>query len=207
MRIGIIGAGRIGSTLARHFTRVGHEVALSNSRGPHTLTDLVNEIGGSIRATTAVEAAEFGQIVVVSIPYGRYPELPTAQLRGKVVIDTCNYFPERDGHDPELDADDTTSSEKLKAFTGSNLVKAFNAITWQNLRDHGRPKGDPDRVAIPVAGTDWEAKTVVSGLIRDIGFDPIDAGDLGRGGRKHQPDSHVFTAELSAREMDALLHA
>jgi predicted dinucleotide-binding enzyme len=201
MKIGIIGAGRIGATLARHFARIGHEVALSNSRGPETLTDLVREMGSSVQATTAAEAADFGQVVVVAIPYGRFRELPAEQLRGKVVIDTCNYYPERDGHDPELDADTTTSSEKIRAFTGANLVKACNAIYWENLRDRGLPKGTPGRLAIPVSGTDWEAKTVVSGLIRDIGFDPVDAGDLGLGGRKHQPGSRVYGAELSADEL------
>lgn len=203
MRIGIIGAGRIGATLARQFARIGHEVALSNSRGPGTLMDLVTDIGGSVEAMTAADAAEFGQVVVVSIPYGRYRELPAAQLRGKVVVDTCNYYPERDGHDAELDADTTTSSEKIREFTGANLVKAFNAIFWENLRDHSRPKGDPGRLAIPVSGTDLEAKTVVSGLIRDIGFDPVDAGDLGLGGRKHQPGSLVYAAELNAAELNA----
>lgn len=201
MKIGIIGAGRIGATLARHFARIGHDVALSNSRGPETLTALVRELGSSVRATTAAGAADHGQVVVVAIPYGRFRELPAEQLHGKVVVDTCNYYPERDGHDPELDADITTSSEKIRAFTGANLVKAFNAIYWENLRDRGLPKGDPGRLAIPVSGTDWEAKAVVSGLIRDIGFDPVDAGDLGLGGRKHQPGSRVYGAELSADEL------
>lgn len=207
MKIGMIGAGHIGSTLALHFVRVGHDVAVSNSRGPESLAGLVEEIGGSIRAVTAQEAAEFGQIVVVTIPYGRYTELPTEPLRDKLVIDTCNYYPERDGHDAELDDDRTTSSEKIRAHTGSNLVKAFNAIHWQNLRDRARGKGEPGRLAIPMSGTDAEAKAVVSGLIRDIGFDPVDAGDLDSGGRTHQPGTRLYGAELSAAEMSDLLRA
>ncbi|MFI9584373.1 NADPH-dependent F420 reductase [Streptomyces sp. NPDC052236] len=206
MRIGIIGAGRIGSTLARHFAGIGHEVAIANSRGPETLQDLSAQIDGSARPVHAAEAARFGQLAVVSIPYGRIDELPAAELRDKVVIDTCNYYPDRDGHDPELDEDRTTSSEKLRAATGANVVKAFNAMYWENLRDRGRPKGHAERLAIPLSGDDEEAKAVVSGLIRDIGFDPVDAGRLGGGGRKHQPGSAVYTAELSAAQMNALLH-
>ncbi|ALC23440.1 NADPH-dependent F420 reductase [Streptomyces pristinaespiralis] len=207
MKIGIIGAGRIGSTLARHFVRIGHDVVISNSRGPKSLAGLVEEIGGTLRAVTAEQAATFGQVVVVCIPYGRYTELPTDALNDKVVIDTCNYYPERDGHDVELDDDRTTSSEKIRAHTGANLVKAFNAIHWANLRDRGRPKGDPGRAAIPISGTDTEAKAVVAGLIRDIGFDPVDTGDIGRGGRTHQPGGRLYGAELTAEAMNDLLRA
>lgn len=206
MRIGIIGAGRIGSTLARHFAGIGHDVALANSRGPETLTELVAGIGGPQRAVSAEEAARFGQVVVVSIPYGHIRDLPAAQLRDKVVIDTCNYYPQRDGHEPDLDDDSTTSSEKVRALTDSNLVKAFNAIAWEVLRDRGRPKGDPARLAIPISGDDEEAVAVVAGLIRDIGFDPVNAGHLGGGGRKHQPDTDGYLVELSAHELDARLH-
>ncbi|MFI2287238.1 NAD(P)-binding domain-containing protein [Streptomyces niveus] len=206
MRIGIIGAGRIGSTLARHFAGIGHDVALANSRGPETLTELVAGIGGPLRAVSAEEAARFGQVVVVSIPYGHIRDLPAAQLRDKVVIDTCNYYPQRDGHEPDLDDDSTTSSEKVRALTDSNLVKAFNAIAWEVLRDRGRPKGDPARLAIPISGDDEEAVAVVAGLIRDIGFDPVNAGHLGGGGRKHQPDTDGYLVELSAHELDARLH-
>jgi predicted dinucleotide-binding enzyme len=207
MKIGIIGAGHIGSTLARHFVRIGHDAVISNSREPETLAGLVDEIGGGLRAVTAREAAEFGQVVVVSIPYGRYKELPADALKDKVVIDTCNYYPERDGQDPDLDNDSTTSSEKIRAHTDSDLVKAFNAIHWKHLRDRGRDKGDPDRLAIPLSGTDTEAKAVIAGLIRDIGFDPVDAGDIGRGGRSHQPGSRLYGAEMSAHEMNDLLRA
>ncbi len=207
MRIGIIGAGRIGSTLARHFAGIGNEVAIANSRGPQTLQDLVAGIDGQIHAATAREAAEFGDLVVVSIPFGRYRELPVEELRGKVVIDTCNYYPSRDGHFADLDDDATTSSEKLQQFTGADVVKAFNAIYSENLRDRARPPGHPDRLAIPLSGDDDGAKGVVAQLVRDIGFDPVDAGTLAPGGRKHQPGSDVYTAELSADEADHLLHA
>nr|WP_268240575.1 NAD(P)-binding domain-containing protein [Streptomyces camponoticapitis] len=207
MRIGIIGAGRIGSTLARHFAGIGHEVALANSRGPETLAELVASIDGPVRAVTAAEAARFGQVVVVAIPYGHIGDLPLAELRDKVVIDTGNYSPGRDEHEPDLDDDSTTSSEKLRNATDSNLVKAFNSIFWEVLRDRGRPKGDPERLAIPISGDDEEAVAVVAGLIRDIGFDPVNAGHLGGGGRKHQPGTDVYAAKLSATELDARLHS
>ncbi|MBW8484341.1 NADPH-dependent F420 reductase [Actinomadura parmotrematis] len=206
MRIGIIGAGHIGSTLARHFTDLGEDVVIANSRGPETLADLVAEIGGGLKAGTAQEAAAFGEIVVVSIPYGRYRELPAAELRDKVVIDTMNYYPERDGQDADLDADATTSSEKVQEFTGADVVKAFNAIYWEHLRDRGRPAGDPARTAIPVSGNDTDTKNAVGDLISAIGFDAVDAGTLGRGGRKHQPGTPPYGAELTAHDLNALLN-
>jgi 8-hydroxy-5-deazaflavin:NADPH oxidoreductase len=126
MRIGIIGSGKIGGTLARRFVDAGHEVAVSNSRGPETLEDLVGELGPPAQALTAAEAERFGELVVVSVPLGRYRELPTDSVAGKVVIDTNNYYPQRDGHFAELDHDGTTSSELLQAhLPGARVAKAF----------------------------------------------------------------------------------
>jgi predicted dinucleotide-binding enzyme len=184
VRIGIIGAGHIGGTLARHFVRAGHEVAVSNSRGPDTLEQDVAELGDRGRAMTAEDAARFGQVVVVSVPFGRYRELPTDGVDGKVVIDTNNYYPRRDGRFEELDTDRTTSSELLQAhMSGARVVKAFNAINWNSLRDQGRPSGDPRRIGIPISGDDQEAKRIVRELIDQIGFDGVDAGTLAEGGR------------------------
>jgi hypothetical protein len=199
VRIGIIGAGRIGGTLAKHFVRVGHEVAVSNSRGPETLDDLVTELGDGARATTATDATRFGEVVVVSIPFGRYRELPTTGFEGKVVIDTNNYYPGRDGHFADLDSDRTTSSELLQShLAGARVVKAFNAIYWGHLRDLGRPAGDPRRLGIPISGDDEDAKRIVGELIDHIGFDAVDAGTLAQGGRLHQPGTEVFGVDLSA---------
>jgi predicted dinucleotide-binding enzyme len=202
MRIGIVGAGNIGGTLARHFTQVGHEVAVANSRGPETLQDLVEELGGRARAVTPPEAAEFGEVLVVSVPLGRYRELPAEGAEGKVVIDTNNYYPQRDGRFEELDTDRTTSSELLQEhMRGSRVVKAFNAIYWMRLRDLGRPAGNPERIGIPISGDDAEAKRVVVALIDEIGFEAVDAGTLSEGGRKHQPGTPVYTADLRASEL------
>ena len=202
MKIGIVGAGNIGGTLAGHFARTGHEVAVSNSRGPETLQDLVAELGERARAVTPPEAIEFGEIVVVSVPFGRFRELPPEHAEGKVVIDTNNYYPNRDGHFKELDTDRTTSSELLQAhMKGARVVKAFNAIYWGRLRDLGRPAGDPERIGIPISGDDEKAKRIVAGLIDEIGFEAVDAGTLAEGGRQHQPGTPVYTADLRAPEL------
>ena len=206
MRIGIIGAGHIGGTLARHFVDVGHEVAVSNSRGPETLASLVEELGRGAHAMTAAEAARFGDVVVVSVPFGHYRELPTEGVEGKVVIDTNNFYPQRDGHFEELDGDRTTSSELLQAHVpGARVVKAFNAIRWTRLRDDGRPAGDGERVGIPISGDDEQAKQTVAELIDQIGFDTVDAGTLAEGGRKHQPGAAAYTEGLPTGELRARL--
>lgn len=182
MRIGVIGAGHIGGTLARHFARAGHDVAVGNSRDPATLRSFVAELGGGARAVTPREAAAFGDVVVVSVPFGRYRELPRDGFAGKIVLETNNYFPRRDGRFEELDAKRKTVSELLEEhLEGARLVRAFNAILWSRLRDGARPRGDPDRIAIRVAGDDEEAKRTVMKLIDEIGFDPVDGGKLPRG--------------------------
>ena len=206
MRIGIIGSGHIGGTLARCFVDAGHEVAVSNSRGPETLADLATELGPRAQAMTAAEAARFGDLVVVSVPFGRYREVPNEAVAGKVVIDTNNYYPRRDGHFEELDSDRTTSSELLQAhLSGALVVKAFNAILWSRLRDDGRPAGDGDRLGIPISGDEEQAKQAVAELIDEIGFDPVDAGTLAEGGRKHQPGTPAYTDGLPTSDLRARL--
>jgi hypothetical protein len=205
MRIGMVGAGNIGSTLARLFVRAGHDVAISNSRAPETLATLVRELGDHARATMAVDAARFGEVTVVSVPFGKYRTVPVEGSDGKFVIDTNNYYPSRDGQFSELDEDRTTSSEMLAAhLPQARIVKAFNAIYWEHLRDGARPAGASDRIAIPISGDDEEAKSVVASLIDEIGFDAVDLGSLAVGGRKHQPGSPFYVADLSADEMRRL---
>jgi predicted dinucleotide-binding enzyme len=205
MRIGIIGAGHIGRALAAHFIRAGHDVVVSNARGPETLQDLVSELGARASAGTPAEAARLGDVVVVSVPFGRFRDLPAEELRGKIVVDTNNYYPQRDGHFEELDDDRATSSELLQTQLGARVVKAFNAMYWERLRDYGRRVGDPDRVGVPISGDDAHAKRVVAGLIDDIGFDAVDAGPLANGGRKHQPGAPAYAADLPTAELRALL--
>jgi 8-hydroxy-5-deazaflavin:NADPH oxidoreductase len=208
MKIGIIGAGHIGGTLAKLFDDAGHEVAVSNSRGPETLAGLVEGLGGGAQALTAAEAARFGDVLVVSVPLGRHRELPTEGIAGKVVIDTNNYYPGRNGQVEELDTDRTTSSELLQAhLSGARVIKAFNAILWSRLRDDGRPAGDEERVGIPISGDDEQAKQTVAELIDQIGFDPVDAGTLAEGGRKHRPGTPAYTDGLPTEELRIRLAA
>jgi len=201
VKIGVIGAGQIGGALAARLVAAGHEVAISNSRGPETLQGAIE----GAQPMTVEDAARFGEVVVVSIPFGRYPEVPADAVDGKLVIDTTNYYPQRDGHFPELDDGSSTSSELLRAhLPDARVVKAFNAISWTNLRDAGRPADDPERLGVPMSGDDERAKRTVAELIDEIGFDPVDAGTLARGGRKHQVDAPAYgkglpTAELRCR--------
>ncbi|MDX6245989.1 MAG: 8-hydroxy-5-deazaflavin:NADPH oxidoreductase [Frankiales bacterium] len=203
--IGVIGVGRVGSTLARHFARLGHEVAVSNSRGPETLKGLQHELGDHAHALSVAEAAEYGDIAVVSIPLVAYRDVPRAGLEGKVVIDTCNYYPQRDGHFPELDDDSMASSELIAAhLPTSHVVKAFNAITSVHLAEWARPTGDPARIAIPIAGNNAAAKRTVANLIDQMGFDAVDTGDLGSS-RSFQPGAVLYGADASAEKVRATL--
>ena len=202
MRIGIIGVGHIGGTLAAHFVAAGHEVAISNSRVPETLVGAVD----GAQPMTVEDAERFGEVVVVSIPLVRYRDVPTDAVDGKVVIDTNNYYPQRDGQIPELDNDSTTSSELLQAhLPGARVVKAFNSIVWTRLRDDARPTGDPDRIGIPISGDDEPAKRTVAELIDEIGFDAVDAGTLAAGGRKQQVVGPAYGQVLPTAELRALL--
>jgi predicted dinucleotide-binding enzyme len=177
MKIGILGAGFLGQAIATVAKRSGCEVMLSNSRSRDTLTDLLAGIG--CHAGTAAEAAGFGEVVVVTVPFGRYRNLPAAQLAGKIVIDTCNYYPDRDGQIEALDQYATTPSELIaRHLPGARLVKAINAILAEDLVTDGRPPGAPDRRALPIAGDDAEARQVVAGILEQFGFDVVDTGRL-----------------------------
>jgi predicted dinucleotide-binding enzyme len=206
MNVGIIGTGHIGGTLARLLVDAGHDVAISNSRGPETLAAEVAELGPRAQAVSAAEAARFGEVAVVSIPFGRHSELPPEAFAGDIVIDTTNYYSQRDGQFEELDSDRTTSSELVQAHLPSaRVVKAFNAILWKRLRDDGRPAGDDGRLGIPISGDDAEAKRTVEALLDEIGFDAVDAGTLAEGGRKHQPGTAAYTEGLPTAELRARL--
>jgi 8-hydroxy-5-deazaflavin:NADPH oxidoreductase len=189
---GFIGSGNIGTTVARLAVAAGHDVVLSNSRGPETLADLVGELGPHARAATPAEAARAADVVVVTIPLRSYPQVPTEELRGKVVIDTMNYYPERDGSIAELDDESTTSSELLQAHVpGAKVVKAFNNIFFRHLAALSRPSGAEDRSALPIAGNDHEAKQIVSEQLDAIGYDTVDLGPLS-GGWRTQPGTAAY---------------
>ncbi|MGZ6097441.1 MAG: NADPH-dependent F420 reductase, partial [Myxococcaceae bacterium] len=182
--LGLIGAGHIGSQVARLAVAHGYRVVISNSRGPETLADLAEELGPRARAATPEEAAKAGDIVVVSVPLKAYRSVPVLPLAGKIVIDTNNYYPQRDGHIQELDNESTTTAELLQAhLPRSKVVKAFNHIYAAELTTHGQPAGTPNRRALVIAGDDAGAKGAVSRLIDQFGFDTVDAGPLREGWR------------------------
>ncbi|PPK65428.1 NADPH-dependent F420 reductase [Actinokineospora auranticolor] len=192
MRIGILGSGDIGGTVAGLLVRAGHEVAVANSRGPHTLAGLVAGLGPRGNAATIESAIAYGDVVVLAIPFGRYRDLPADLFTGKIVVDTMNYDRPRDGRIAELDSGETTSSELLAAhLPGARVVKSINTLYYRVLA--APPE---DRLALFVAGDDPEAKRVVSDLVSDIGFAPLDTGSLAEGGRRQQPGTAVFNVAL-----------
>lgn len=195
MNIGIIGAGKIGGTLAGLFARAGHQVALSNSRGPESLAGLVSEIGKGVRAMTVQDAAVFGHLVVLAVPWRKPEALPPAPLvRGKIVVDAMNPY------GPDFSIIDlgpgTSSEETAKRLPGCRLVKAFNTIHFKHLKEHGTSKKE-ERLVIYVSGDDDGAKSVVKNLIEEIGFAPFDAGSLRDGGRKQQPGSPIYNTPMT----------
>jgi hypothetical protein len=199
--IGLIGAGQIGSQVARLAVANGYKVVLSNSRGPETLADLVAELGPQARAATPIDAAKAGDIVVVTVPLKAYKSVPVEPLAGKIVIDTNNYYPQRDGHIPELDNESTTTAELLQAhLPKSKVVKGFNHIYASQLTTDGRPAGTPNRRALVIAGDDKDAKATVTTLLDQFGFDTVDAGPLEEGWRI-QRDTPGYGPRRNAEEL------
>jgi predicted dinucleotide-binding enzyme len=205
--IGFIGAGKIGSQLARLAVANGFDVILSNSRGPESLGDLVAELGPRATAATTTEAGDRADIVVVTIPVAAIRDVPVEPLAGKIVIDTGNYYPERDGNIAELDDESTTTGELLERhLPHSRIVKAFNTIEWRSLTAHGEPRGSANRRALPVAGDDPEAKQTVVELLDTFGFDAVDAGPLAESWR-FQRDTPGYITRRTAAEVAADLAA
>jgi predicted dinucleotide-binding enzyme len=198
MKIGIIGAGHIGGTLTRRLTALGHQVSVANSRGPQTLTDLADETGAT--PVTSSDAARGNDLVVVTIPEGRVPELPADLFADTpddiVVVDTGNYYPERDGRIAEIE-EGMPESRWVANQVGRPVIKAFNNIYARDLMEAGKPAGAPGRIALPVAGDDDEAKRLVMRLIDELGFDAVDAGSLDDSWRQ-QPGTPVYTTNLDA---------
>lgn len=203
MKIGIIGAGFVGRAIGKLAVGAGHRVMLSNSRGPQTLFSLRYGIGCEVG--TVDEAIAFGDVVVVAVPLSAYRSVPVAPSVGKVVIDTDNYYWERDGHIPELDRHETTTSELLaRHLPGARIVKAFNAITMNDLERDGRPAGSPDRRALPFAGDHVEAKAVAAELYEQFGFDAVDCGPLSEGWR-FERGTPAYCVPLTRAELEKAL--
>jgi predicted dinucleotide-binding enzyme len=198
MKIGIIGAGNIGGTLARRLVAAGHEVSIANSRGPETLAALAKETGA--RPVTVREAARAGGVVVVTIPMKNVPHLPADLFEGVpadvVVVDTGNYYPQRDGRIDPIEKG-TTESRWVSDQLGRPVVKAFNNNYARHLLKGGKPKGAAGRIALPVAGDHPRAKGIVIDLMDEIGFDGVDAGNLDESWRQ-QPGTPVYTGDFDA---------
>lgn len=198
MKIGIIGAGHIGGNLTRRFRALGHDVFVANSRGPETLADLAAETGA--KPVTAREAARAGDVVVVTIPLKNIPKLPRDLFAdvpsSVVVVDTGNYYPQRDGHIAEIESG-MTESRWTSRQLGRPVVKAFNNIYAKHLLEKGLPPGSPGRIALPVAGDDKAAKATILKLIDELGFDGVDAGRLDDSW-KQQPATPVYATDFDA---------
>lgn len=199
LKIGMIGAGNIGSTLTRHFTRLGHDVLVANSRGPESLAELARETGA--KPVTVTEATRGRDLVVVTIPEAKVPELPSGLFENAspdlIVIDTGNYYPrERDGKIDGIE-NGLTESRWVQQQLGHPVIKVFNNIYAEHLAKKGKPQGAPGRIALPVSGDDPEAKTVVMELVNDIGFDAVDAGGLDESWRQ-QPGTPVYATDFDA---------
>lgn len=208
MKIGIIGTGNIGGTLARRFRVLGHEVLIANSRGPQSLKDFAAETGA--KPVTVKEAARGAELVVVTIPMKAIPDLPRDLFAGVpdsvVVVDTNNYYPRnRDGRLPGIE-ESPTESQWVAAHLGRRVVKAFNNIFAQHLMDYGNPAGTPGRIALPVAGDSPADKAIVIRLLDQLGFDAVDAGPISESWRQ-QPASPVYTHDYDAEGVRRALAA
>jgi len=205
MKIGVIGAGKMGAKAARLFAKAGNQVAISNSRGPESLRELVSEIGPNAQALTVNETAAFADLVLLAIPWRNPEGLPNSDLvRGKIVVDAMNpYTDEGD----VFDLNGSTSSEETqKRLNRARLVKAFNTIDYRRLASEGRTNAPiEDRQAIFVAGDDEEAKAIVMKLIEQIGFAPVDTGSLREGGKRQEPGSPIYNRPLTGRQAKSQL--
>ncbi|RYL91660.1 NADPH-dependent F420 reductase [Sporolactobacillus sp. THM19-2] len=205
MKIGFIGSGNIGQAVATSAIRAGYSVVMSNSRGPETLKGLIRKLGPKAEAATAEQAAREGDMVVVTVPLYALPKLPTDGTAGKTLIDTMNYYPGRDGRIASLDSNSTTTSElTAKHFPEAHVVKAFNSIIAGEIVTTGKPKGDPQRRALPIAGDSAAAKKDVTDLLNAIGFDVYDAGVLHEGYR-FQNGTPAYCARANREELIQLL--
>jgi len=203
VKIGIIGAGFIARAVTAVAIKHGHEIMVSNTRGPETLFSLTASTG--CKAGSPQEAAEFGDIVLVAIPLKAYQTIPVAPLERKIVLDANNYYPERDGHIGELDRDEITTSELLaRHLPKSKVVKVFNAIQAAHIESDGRPASSPDRRAHPIAGDDAAAKKAVADLVDQFGFDVVDAGPLVEG-RRFQKGTPAYCVPMDSRKLQEAL--
>lgn len=199
--LGIIGAGHIGSQIARAAIGAGYDIVIANSRGPETLTDLVAELGDNARAATAEEAGAAGDVVVVTVPLHALQQIPVEPLAGKIVLDTNNYYFERDGHIDALDRGLTTTSEMLQEhLPTSRVAKAFNHIQAEQITAGGTPAGTPNRRALATASDHADAAEFVTHLYDQLGFDTVNIGPLSESWRVER-DRPAYVVRQNAEEL------
>jgi len=201
MKIGIIGAGHIGSSVATLFVQAGHKVEIANSKGPESLTGVVAKLDGKVKAVTVEQAAKFGDVVLFAIPFGAFKDLGSLPLAGKIVVDATNAFSKT--HD---DSAPTSSEQVAKEFPEAKVVKAFNTLHYTYLITDRKPDAaHDDRLALFVAGDDADAKATVSQLIEEAGFAAVDTGSLAEGSRRQQSGTAVWNKKLTPAEAAKLL--
>lgn len=199
--LGIIGAGHIGSQIARKAVQLGYDVVISNSRGPETLTELVAELGPQARAATAAEAGAAGDFAVVTIPLKNYKQLPAAALAGKIVIDTINYYWERDGHFPQLDKGEATTSGLVQAhLKDSRVAKGFSHIPARDITVSGTPAGSENRRALATASDHEDATALITRVYDEFGFDTVNIGPLAESWRVER-DRPAYVVRQNAQEL------
>lgn len=199
--LGIIGAGHIGSQVARAGLGVGYDVVIANSRGPETLADLVAELGPRARAATAAEAGQAGDVVVVTVPLRALDQIPVDPLAGKIVLDTNNYYWERDGRIEALEARETTTSQMLQEhLPTSKVVKAFNHIVSGDITTDTAPAGTSGRRALAVSSDFPEAVEFATRFYDEIGFDTVDVSPLSESWRVER-DRPAYVVRQNAQEL------